>query len=58
MKTHKFTLLVAILASIFLLTSCQAIVDIFQAGMSFGIFLVLAVITLVIIVFVRLTRRR
>lgn len=58
MKTQRLALLIATILGLATLTSCDAIVGIFKAGMGFGIFLVLAVIVLIIVIFVKLTGRK
>jgi hypothetical protein len=39
-------------------TSCEVIGDIFKAGMGFGIFIVIAVISLIIFIIAKLTRKK
>ena len=51
MKKLQFLAVMAILLS---LSSCQAIADIFKAGMGVGIFLVVAVIGIVIFVIAKI----
>lgn len=41
-----------------ILSSCSAIGEIFKAGMSFGIFIVLAIIVVVAILFLRFGKRK
>lgn len=48
MKNQNFPLFAAIIFVLTLTTSCQAIGDIFKAGMGFGIFLVVLVIGLIL----------
>jgi hypothetical protein len=49
-KVQLFPVVILLIAMSVCMTSCQAIGDIFKAGMGFGIFLVVAVIALVIFV--------
>lgn len=58
MKTQRIALLIATILGLATLTSCDAIAGIFKAGMGFGIFLVLAVIVILIVVFVKLMGRK
>ncbi len=57
MKTKSLWMLTFALLSV-ALTSCEVVGDIFGAGVSVGIFLVIAVIVIVLIVLIRIFRRR
>lgn len=41
----------------FLFSSCSVIGDIFSAGMSFGIFITVFIVAIIIYAFIRLTRK-
>jgi hypothetical protein len=57
MKTYHSILSLIAVVSVFLLTSCELVGDIFQAGMGVGIFLVVLVIGVIIFIITRLGRR-
>jgi len=50
MKNSNFLTTLGLLAISFSLSSCEAIGDIFKAGMGFGIFIVLAVIGIIVFI--------
>lgn len=48
---------ICLLATTMLLSSCEAIGDIFKAGMGVGIFLVLAVVILIVVIVMRVGKK-
>ena len=50
MKKINALSVIAILMLSTLLTSCEAVVGIFKAGMSFGIFIVIAIIVVIVVI--------
>ncbi len=57
-KTSGFTAVLILLIMSVTVSSCSAIGEIFKAGMSFGIFIVVAIIVIVVIVFLRFGKKK
>lgn len=57
-KTSRFILVFTLLIMSLTVSSCNAIGEIFKAGMSFGIFIVVAIIVVVIILFLRFGKKK
>ncbi|HOZ75812.1 MAG TPA: hypothetical protein PLS51_08345 [Flavobacterium sp.] len=51
---HNFTRIALLLLVLMTVTSCEIIGDIFQAGMGFGIFLVVVVIAVIVFIISKL----
>jgi hypothetical protein len=54
---NKITRMLMVFVILFSFTSCEAIGDIFKAGMGFGIFIVIFIIAIVIWIFARLFKK-
>ena len=58
MKNQNFLTAFALFLMSSMLTSCEAIMGIFKAGMGFGIFLVVGVIVLIVVLVMRLGKNK
>ena len=56
-KNMKFIVIFTLIITSLTVSSCSAIGEIFKAGMSFGIFIVVAIIVVVIILVLRFGKR-
>ena len=57
-KTSGFTVVFTLLIMSLMVSSCSAIGEIFKAGMSFGIFIVVAIIVVVILLFLKFGKKK
>lgn len=57
-KTSKFFQAIILLFMSMIVSSCEVIGGIFKAGMSFGIFIVIAIILVVIFLIIRIGKRK
>ncbi|WP_460550809.1 hypothetical protein [Ferruginibacter profundus] len=55
MKISNLVKSFLLLSAIFLLNSCQAIADIFKAGMGFGIFIAVVVVAVIVFIIIKIT---
>ena len=56
MKRINLSAIFLLLVSVFTLSSCQAIADIFKAGMGFGIFIAVLVVAVIIFIILKLAK--
>lgn len=51
---NKITRILMLLAILFTVTSCELVGDIFQAGMGFGIFIIIVIIAIIAFIIAKL----